>query len=251
MCVKTSPDSDYRQCQPAGSPTRAPVPSTPRPTPNPTLPTPPTPRPTPRPTAPSPPTQQRQGGGGGGSGDPCCTHDWKTCANWCGSSESDCKACSNEVFWLYDGLPDVNTCLPRWEMGCTQNSDCCYGMVCTEWKQCQYYGRPTPNPTLPTPPTPRPTPRPTAPSPPTQQRQGGGGGGSGDPCCTHDWKTCANWCGSSESDCKACSNEVFWLYDGLPDVNTCLPRWEMGCTQNSDCCYGMVCTEWKQCQYYG
>lgn len=73
---------------------------------------------------------------------PCCSLDYKTCIDWCGSDYDSCATCNHHdgVFWLEDGPPRDEQCLDRWT-GCENDTDaCCDGLTCrvddNNWLMC-------------------------------------------------------------------------------------------------------------------
>lgn len=71
----------------------------------------------------------------------CCSHDFKTCIAWCGTTEEDCDSCRHfdEYAWLPQG-ETADYCVSRWGT-CTDNvAGCCPGLECMkmndDWSQC-------------------------------------------------------------------------------------------------------------------
>lgn len=121
------------------------------------------------PTA-SPPTASSSNASG------CCSHDFKTCVSWCGTTKAECDACSPDappVIWLENGALTSDSCIARWDVCTNDNSGCCDGLSCISqgtWSQCLYEptaaNPPVGSPTAPTPTAPAPTAlEPTAPNP--------------------------------------------------------------------------------------
>lgn len=164
------------------------------------------------------------------SGDACCTRDFKNCnlqlEGWCSESQANCEGPCGK-FWLPNGA--VTGCTARYEP-CTADSDCCSPGVCKSG-QCEIgeYG-PNPSPTAPTPPGPAPTPQ----------------SHNGPSCCTQTFKTCVDWCGTTESDCVNCDNpDVFWF--PIEQGTSCIQRHDACTNDNTGCCDGLIC---EGDQYY-
>ncbi|KAL7557339.1 hypothetical protein ACA910_003246 [Epithemia clementina (nom. ined.)] len=109
---------------------------------------------------------------------------------------------------------------------------------------------PSPTPPSPSPPSPTlPSPTPPSPTPPSLTPPSSGQG-----CCTNDFKTCINWCGTTKQACESCTSaSVAWLPNGV-QTNSCLVRWS-ACTNNvNGCCNGLSCDGnqyYRQCLYKG
>jgi hypothetical protein len=91
---------------------------------------------------------------------------------------------------------------------------------------------PQPTASAPTAPEPAPTPPVSAPT------------SSPDGCCSLDFKTCIDWCGTIEEDCASCDvNQVHaWLPNGeLTD--SCVARWGTCTNDPGGCCPGLECLE--------
>jgi hypothetical protein len=65
-----------------------------------------------------------------GSSTGCCSHDFKTCINWCGSTRSECLACRTDVTWLSSGSRQSLKCSARWGSCNNRGQKCCAGLVC-------------------------------------------------------------------------------------------------------------------------
>jgi len=104
---------------------------------------------------------------------------------------------------------------------------------------------PSPTPPSPSPPSPTPpSPSPPSPTPPTSC------GSSSSGCCSQDFKTCISWCGSTESQCANCNQDVFWV--DCPNQD-CKPR-HSDCTNDKNgCCDGLTCVDvnpfYSQCRH--
>jgi len=95
------------------------------------------------------------------TGEECCSQNFKDCITWCGTSESECLSCNQDVHWI--DCPDPN-CLPRYS-GCKDDPDgCCDGLTCVvdnlDYSQCRYIATPPTAPDTPAP-TAKNTPAPT------------------------------------------------------------------------------------------
>jgi len=96
----------------------------------------------------------------------CCSNDFASCIDWCGTSMDECLGCNQGVHWI---CGEQNNCQKKWDE-CTQNKDgCCDGLTCVEgnpwYSQCKYVeASPTinPSPTNPPPTNPPSTVSPTS-----------------------------------------------------------------------------------------
>ena len=112
--------------------------------------------PSPNPPTTNPPPNPPPSSGPCGSG--CCSQNFGDCISWCGTTESECLSCNQDVAWI--DCPGQN-CLTRWN-DCTNDSDgCCDGLTCVSinpnYSQCRYVDNqdpPTPSPTDATTPSP-------------------------------------------------------------------------------------------------
>lgn len=95
------------------------------------------------------------------SGPYCCTHNFKECVSWCGTTKSECENCDQDVFWIQT---QQTSCKVRWDGSCTGDQNgCCDGLTCVgdqHYSQCKYVA---PVPTITAAPTKPPvmTPAPT------------------------------------------------------------------------------------------
>eukprot|EP00586_Coscinodiscus_wailesii_P022577 CAMPEP_0172518660 /NCGR_PEP_ID=MMETSP1066-20121228/290949_1 /TAXON_ID=671091 /ORGANISM="Coscinodiscus wailesii, Strain CCMP2513" /LENGTH=1115 /DNA_ID=CAMNT_0013301091 /DNA_START=657 /DNA_END=4001 /DNA_ORIENTATION=- len=89
--------------------------------------------PTPPYPSPSPPTS---------FGSYCCSQNFKDCVTWCGTTQSECESCNQDVFWVQ---AQKTSCTARWE-SCTGDEDgCCNGLTCVGdqyYSQCKYVASP-------------------------------------------------------------------------------------------------------------
>uniref|UniRef100_A0A7S4M6J5 Chitin-binding type-4 domain-containing protein n=1 Tax=Odontella aurita TaxID=265563 RepID=A0A7S4M6J5_9STRA len=161
-------------------------------------------------------------------GPACCTRDFKKCneqlVGWCSENQGNCEGACGK-FWLPTGAI-TSDCTARYEP-CSSDTDCCSPGVCKSG-MCELgdYG-PT-SPTSPTAPTPT---SPTAPSPSPPD--------TNPACCTQRFHECVSWCGTTESECVNCGQEVYWAE--LQQGN-CLAK-DDPCLNNPDgCCMGLVCS---------
>ena len=60
----------------------------------------------------------------------CCSHDFKTCENWCGDAydKASCESC-NGLYWLDTGI-HAETCFTRWVSCSADYYGCCPGLRC-------------------------------------------------------------------------------------------------------------------------
>ena len=71
----------------------------------------------------------------------CCSHNYKSCVNWCGNTPAECNSSPQFCYWLDNGRLD-SSCKIRWSTGCSSDSDCCDGLTCQQfsgWSQCNSY----------------------------------------------------------------------------------------------------------------
>lgn len=106
----------------------------------------------------------------------CCSIDYKSCVDYCGSTENSCMNCADHV-WLSTG--PLETCDERWG-GCGESNDsghsgCCGGLTC-QWRDGYDYFACLPGEGNPNPPPPQSNPT----DPPVDSPTGGDGGGVGD-----------------------------------------------------------------------
>jgi len=98
-----------------------------------------------------------------------------------------------------------------------------------------------------------PTTSPPVNSSPTTEGNNNGEGG----CCSHDYKSCADWCNGNDRSQEQCEtdpnctgflNDMKWLSEGDQSDYSCAARWEE-CTGDVDsCCNGLICHTFNQ--YY-
>jgi len=76
----------------------------------------------------------------------CCTNDFTTCIDWCGTTKSECFSCTINDYpqgWI-DG-PQTD-CIARWNV-CTDDADsCCKGLTCKGsifYRGCEYVHNPS------------------------------------------------------------------------------------------------------------
>ncbi|GAX23484.1 hypothetical protein FisN_14Hh346 [Fistulifera solaris] len=64
------------------------------------------------------------------TGPGCCSQTFKSCdVTWCGTTEAQCNACSGQLKWLANG--PLTNCMANWAWGCSKDTDCCDGLVCS------------------------------------------------------------------------------------------------------------------------
>ena len=79
----------------------------------------------------------------------CCSQDFASCVTWCGTTESECLDCNQDVHWI---CGQQQGCKPRWNECSNDQDSCCDGLTCVDvnpgYSQCRYV---EPAPTLPPP----------------------------------------------------------------------------------------------------
>lgn len=137
VSIGSSAPSPISPVAPVPSPVRAPSPvSMPAPAPvkapTPTLPAPTTPSAVSSPVKMPVPTSPTTSAG-------CCSQNFKTCINWCGTTKAECLKCSSDVTWLSSGSLQNSKCVARWGTCNQAGQKCCPGLVCK--RQSQWYSQ--------------------------------------------------------------------------------------------------------------
>lgn len=163
----------------------------------------------------------------------CCSFDFKSCTNTCGTTEADCSSCSTEfVAWLADGPLMQDLCLARGEGNCMMSQPCCPGLECvSQTARCAVPGEDV---AIAPPSLDSPADDPPAGPTPVSESSSGG-------CCSMDYKECIDWCGTTEKQCATCSGHdcLHWLPTGAVQ-GSCGSRWS-SCNASNPCCPGLRC----------
>ena len=63
----------------------------------------------------------------------CCSHDYKSCVDWCGNTPEECNSSASFCYWLDDGDSSSSSCTGRWAScnpSAGSNGGCCGGLTC-------------------------------------------------------------------------------------------------------------------------
>jgi len=174
----------------------------------------------------------------------CCSQDFASCVTWCGTTESECLSCNQDVHWICGEQQD---CKPRWNECSNDKNSCCDGLTCVDvnpgYSQCRYVESeptlsPQSNPTLvpTTPSTVNPTLSPVNEPTEAPQSEPTSPPVDSEGCYSMNYKNCLPEEFPTEDSENTCT--LVWLPDGAK--SDCVALWNE-CGEPDSCCGDAVC----------